>query len=134
MHLENFSDALLASLCRVRNSVAGVSFSGVNPDVGQATKEWVSNNLERKSRKRLVDVRLTSDSLFLVARISTLNACNVKWGWKVVQDSIQHWLNTLVLESRTTENRVSSACNCQLTNCLFDFGNSHLCAVEVLLH
>ena len=60
VHLEELSDALFSSLCGVDNSRAAVDLARVDTDVGEAAKEWVGDNLERKRGEGLVGVRVTN--------------------------------------------------------------------------
>ena len=134
VHLEKLSDALLLALGGVHNATAALNSTRVDADVGEATKEWVGHNLEGKSREWLCWVRVTSKSLLLIARVTTLNRRNIEWVWQVVNYCIQHRLNTLVLECATAQNWVHLGVDGDLADGCLDFGNTQLFATKVLFH
>src|SRR5690554_3379502 len=134
VHLEDLADALFLLLGRVRYGRATLDGAGVDADVGERTKEGVNRDLEREGRERLLRAEVAFDDLLFVARVAGLDGTDVERVRQVVDYSVQHRLNTTVLERRTTQHRVDLAVDGQLANSRLDFCDGELFAAEVLLH
>ena len=134
VHLEELTDALLLTLGGVQNLLALSCGTGVHTGVGQLTVERVSCNLERQRCEGLVCGCLTGQLLFLVGGVGADDVRNVQRGGQVLNHSVQHGLNTAVLECRTTENGECLAGDNQLTDTSLDLGDGQLALFEVLLH
>ena len=77
VHLEQLSDSLLAALGGVDDLSTRLNRTGVNADISQSTEEWVAHHLECQSSKWLLWIWLTSQTLFFVTWVTTLNTLNI---------------------------------------------------------
>ena len=94
----------------------------------------MSCNLERQCCEGLVCGCLTGQLLFLVGGVGADNVRNVQRGGQVLNHSVQHGLNTAVLECRTAENGECLAGDNKLTDTRLNLGDSQFALFEVLLH
>ena len=133
MHLEDLADALFLVLGRVDDLLARVQLARIHANVGQAAEERVNRDLERQSRKRFCRLRLAREVLLGVANVGSVNVGNVERRRQVVDDRVEHRLNTAVLERGTTENGVRGARDRHLANRCLDFRNRGFFASEELL-
>ena len=134
VHLEELTDALLLTLGGVQNLLALSCGTGVHAGVGQLTVEGMSCDLECQCCEGLLSGCLTGQLLFLVGGVGADNVRNVQRGGQVIDHSVQHGLNTAVLECRTTENGECLACDHELTDTSLNLGDGQLALFEVLLH
>ena len=133
MHLEELADAFLLALGGVEHLGAGVDLARVDADEGQLAEERVSRDLERERRERLVGRRLAREDLLLVADGVTLDRGDVERRRQVIDDRVQHRLNTLVLERGAADHRVVLPRDRQLADGALDLLGGELLATEVLL-
>ena len=108
--------------------------TGVHTGIGKLTIERMSCNLESQGRERLLRRCLTGKLLFLIRGARALHIGNIQRRRQVFDHSIQHGLNTTVLECGTTEHGECLAIDGQLANSSFDLINRELFTFEVLLH
>lgn len=133
VHLQQTTDTFFLALDGVQNGVAGVNNTGVHAKEGQLTDERVSHDLECKSGERFFVIGLTmSDGV--VIRIDTLDRRNVNRARKQFNNGVKHALNTLVLESCTTEHRLNFVGDGTQTQTLVDVGLGEVAVIEVLVH
>ena len=66
--------------------------------------------------------------------VDTLDSRDVKWAWKVIQYRIQHQLNTLVLEGRTTQYWEEFNIDCCTTDTRFQFFVCDFFTLKVFHH
>ena len=101
MHLykSTYKELLLASC--VIESVTLLDLSLIDTDICQLTILTVFK-LECKDDWLSIFLGLQDDFLFVVVQVKSL-VLNIRRVWKVVDDTIQQWLDTLVLISRSHE-------------------------------
>ncbi len=93
----------------------------------------MDGDLECQGRKRLTRFWLAQHNLFRIAHIVAFNCGHIQWRRKVINNGIEHGLNTAVFERRATQNRVGRTSNGQLTDAGFDFWNRNFFTVQELL-
>ena len=134
LHLEELTETFFLTLSRVKNLLTLSRVTGVHTGVDELTVERVSCNLVGQSRKRLIRRCLTGKLLFLIRGARALYIGNIQRGRQVLDHSIQHGLNTTVLECGTTEHGECLAVDSQLTDTSLELINRELFTFEVLLH
>ena len=102
VHQQDPTETLALLLGRVVDLVALVDLAGVDAEVGQLA-ERVGDDLERQRGERVV-ARATRDRL-VAAHVGALGGRDVERRRQVVDDGVEHRLDTLVLERRTAQHR-----------------------------
>ncbi len=133
VHLEELADALFLALGGIEHLGTRTDVTGVHPHEGQLAEERVRGDLERQSRERLVGTGLAREDLLLVAHRVALDARHVQRGRQVRDDGVEHRLDALVLERRTTDHRVVLAGDRELADRALDLVLGELFTTEVLL-
>ena len=100
VHLQDSSDSLLLSLCGVVHIGTGVQGSGVYAEESQLTYKRVCHDFKRQSGEWSLVIRGTFFFLFRT-RNNTLNRWNIQRRRHIVNNCVQHHLNTLVSVSGT---------------------------------
>ena len=93
----------------------------------------MGRDLEDQGRERIIGGRLAIDLDGFVLRIETDDGRNVLRARQVVDDGVQHRLNTLVLEGGAAEHRVGFTVNGELTDAATDLVLSQFAGLEILL-
>ena len=106
--------------------------TSVDTQERQTTNEWVSSDLKCQSGKWLV-VTGSQFNLFTIF-ISCFEWLNIQWRWQVVDNSVQHHLDTLILVGRTCQNWEQLFRQSSLTDSSFDFFNRKFFTAKVLFH
>src|SRR5690554_3911355 len=132
VHLHQTTNALTAVFNRVQNRITGVNHTGVNPDKGQGTDEWVSSNFERQRGERLVISGVTLGRLTIGQH--TVDRRDVGRSRQVANNRVQHRLNTLVLERGATHGRNDLTRQSALTETLMNFILGQFTFLEVFVH
>ena len=104
VHQQDAAETLAALLGRVVDLVTLVDLAAVDAEVGQLA-ERIGNDLERQRGEWLVDRRLAVQDLFLMVGPGALRRRDVERARQEVDDGVEHRLDTLVLERRTTQDR-----------------------------
>ncbi len=133
MHLEDLADAFLLALGGVKHGVARGDGAGVDAHEHELAIERVGRDLEDQGRERIIGGRLAIDLDGFVLRIETDDGRNVLRARQVVDDGVQHRLNTLVLEGGAAEHRVGFTVNGELTDAATDLVLSQFAGLEILL-
>ncbi|MPN61573.1 hypothetical protein SDC9_209311 [bioreactor metagenome] len=94
MHLNQTADALPLVLGRVLDIGSADHNAGVNPGEGEAAYEGVGCDFERQSGHRSFVRRIACGRLTVF--IGSGNSRNVDGGRQVVDNGVNHFLNTLV--------------------------------------
>src|ERR1035438_4860240 len=134
VHLVDLADPLLAPLGGFQQLGAGLQAAGVNPDVGQLAEMLVRHDLEGQRGKRLADVSMPLDDLFLVTDRMALDAGDVQRAGQVVHNRVQHRLHALVLERAAAQHRGNPASDGRAPDGGDELRLVRLGAVEVELH
>src|SRR5699024_948511 len=130
VHLEQLADAFLLVLGGVQDLLAWLDLAGVNADEGQLAEEWVSCDLEGQCGQWLIVRRLTGQLDLSVLDVDALDLTGVQWGWEVIDDSVQQWLNTLVLVGGATEHWVDLRIDDHLADGTLDLVDGEFFATE----
>ena len=133
MHHEDTTQALALAFGGVVHGVTGVDNTGVHAEVAQLAHEGVSHNLEcqRRERSGIVSHAL---ALLLGTGDDTLDGRDIGGGRHIVNDSVQHLLDTLVTVRRTANNGNNLIVDGGLTQGSLQFLDSRLLALKVLHH
>ena len=133
VHLEDLADAFLLALGGVKHGVARGDGAGVDAHEHELAVERVGRDLEDQGRERIIGGRLAIDLDGFVLRIETDDGRNVLRARQVVDDGVQHRLNTLVLEGGAAEHRIGFTVNGELTDAATDLVLSQFAGLEILL-
>mmetsp|Transcript_10350 Transcript_10350/g.18248 ORF Transcript_10350/g.18248 Transcript_10350/m.18248 type:complete len:493 (-) Transcript_10350:441-1919(-) len=134
VHLQDTTDTLLLTLHGVHHLGTGVNSTGVNTGERQRPNKGVSGNLEGKSGERLIIRGDTLHDLGVIIRVDTLDGLDVSRRGKVVNDSIQEGLDTLVLEGSPSHHRHELQLCGTLADALPDGGNVRYLIFQDHLH
>ena len=131
VHLQNTTQTLVGVLGAVQDSGALFQRTGVHAEVAQLTNVGVGSNLECQSGEgSLVGSR--TEILFLGLRVGTLDALLIQGAGHIVHDSIQDFLDTLVLVGSTADNGNHLVGNGGAADNGLDFGHGDFFAFQVL--
>ena len=133
MHLEDLADAFLLLLGGVEHGVARLDGAGVDAHEDELAVERVRRDLEDQSGERVIGRRVTIDFVGLVLRIETDDGRHVLRARQVVDDGVQHRLNTLVLEGGAAQHRIGFTVDGELTDAGADLVFGQFAGLEVLL-
>ena len=107
-------------------------FAGVYAEICEFANEWVSHDLECKSRKRSIVVYRAF--IWFSVEACAFNRRDVQRGREVVEDCVQQELDAFVLVCGSAEYREQCAVKNLLTDGSFDFVDGQFLAVEVFFH
>ncbi len=133
VHLEDLADAFLLLLGGVEHGVARLDGAGVDAHEDEFAVERVRRDLEDQSGERVIGRRVTIDFVGLVLRIETDDGRHVLRARQVVDDGVQHRLNTLVLEGGAAQHRIGFTVDGELTDAGADLVFGQFAGLEVLL-
>ena len=125
VHLEDTSDTLFLTLCCIGNIRTCFQNAGVNTEEAKLTNERVSHDLERQCSERALIGSRTLFFLFSI-RVNTLDCRNIQRGRHVVNDCIEHHLNTLISKRCTADDRDDVTSACSLTESCLQFVDGDL--------
>ena len=107
VHLKDAAQTLATVLDGVIHIRACFGLAGIDANIGQLTNIRVGHDLEGKSREGLFDVCVTY--LFLTLEVGAVNLRHVKRAWKIVDNGVEKFLDTLVLVGGTHKDGVHLA-------------------------
>ena len=131
MHLQDAAQTLLGALGAVQNGAALFQRTGVHTEVAQLADVGVGCDLERQSGEGCV-IGSGTEVLFLSLGVHALDALLVQGRGHIVNNSIQDFLNTLVLIRGTADNGNHLVGNGSATDHGLDLGNGDLLTFQVL--
>src|SRR5690606_18054176 len=99
-------DPLLLALGRVVDLRARGDTTGVDPDEGELTEERVAGDLEGQRGERLLGAGLAGEVLRLMARDVAGDGGDIQRVGEEVDDRVEQRLDTAVLASGATDDRV----------------------------
>src|SRR3954452_4234858 len=133
VHLVDLADPLLAVLGAVEHRGPGVELARVHAHIGELAQVLVGLDLERQRRERLVLVRVPDD-LGLAVQPGPDDRLDVQRAGQVVDDSVEHGLDALVLERRAGDDRVDQSADRGPADGGLEGRDRDLLATEVGLH
>ena len=125
MHLQDAAQTLLGALGAVQNGAALFQSTGVHTEVAQLADVGVGCDLERQSGEGCV-IGSGTEVLFLSLGVHALDALLVQGRGHIVNNSIQDFLNTLVLVRGTADNGNHLVGNGSATDHGLDLGDGDL--------
>ena len=134
VHLEDLADAFLLLAGGVEHGVARHDGAGVDAHEHELAVERVGGDLEDQSRERIGLDRVTVDLDGLVAGLVALDGRHVLGGRQVVDDTVQHRLNALVLEGGAAEDREGFLGDGELAHAGADVFLGQVAVLEELVH
>src|SRR5690606_21343299 len=133
VHLKHTANAFALFLNSVKNRRTLLELTGVNTSKCQRTDEWVVHDLERKHGKRLF-VRSNASCFSFCLNVDTLDSRNINWRRKEFANSVEKWLNALVLERCTTHYWVELNVDCTAAQKFTDLIVVWHIAIQVSFH
>ena len=128
MHLYKSSHKELLSASCVIESITLLDSSLIYTDVCKLAVLTILK-LECKDNRLCVFLGLQNDFLLSVVQVKSL-VLNICWVWKIVDDTVQKWLDTLVLIGGTHEDWAELKVDC----CSSDAFLQHLYSDALLKH
>ena len=92
------ANALLLPLRRVEDVGASLQDARVDAEEAELANEWVRRDLEGECRERRLILNWARELVGDVAWVRPLDARDVEWAWKIFNNRVKHWLDTLVLQ------------------------------------
>ena len=132
MHLHHTTNALFLSFHRIQNGIATIQNARIHPEKRQRTHKRVCCDLKGQGSKWRFIACWTC--IFRFIFFETTNRFDFIWRRQVINHSIQHRLDTFVLECSTAQARDDFTSQCALTQTGFDFRFSQLTFFKVLVH
>src|SRR5690606_18457087 len=132
VHLQQTADTLLLAAQGIKHRVAAIEYAGINTNKGQGADKGIRRYLERQCGKWLVISGVTF-RLLAILQLAT-NSINVVRRREVTDHGIQHRLDALVLERRTTKDRNDLAGQYTLSNRSMDLVLGQRFAAKVFFH
>ena len=133
VHLQKTADAFLLVLGSVQHVGAGLESAGVYAQVGELANERVGHDLECQGSKRCLRVGRTL-VFFAGFGVRALDGGNVYRRRHVVNNSVEQFLNALVLVSGAYEHGVELALANALADSSLEFLNGNFLFHEDLFH
>ena len=131
VHLQDPTQTLLGALGAVQNRAALFQSTGVHTEVAQLTNIGVGSNLERQGGEGGF-IGSGTEVLFLGLGVDALDALLIQRAGHIVNNSVQNFLNTLVLVRGTADHGHHLVGNCRLTDDSLDLGNGDFLTLQVL--
>src|SRR5690606_27095033 len=132
VHLQDAADTFLLGLDRVVHRFTGMQDTRVHAHESQLTDEGVGHELERECRELGVVVGRQADDVAVV--IGTFDGRDVDRRGQVIDDGVEHALNTLVLERGTAQHGLDFAGDGAQTQTQVDFGLGQFARFQVLVY
>ena len=132
MHLKNTSDTLLLILCCIQDIGTCVASTRIHTEICKPSDKRIGDDLEDQRCKRCVVGG--RPCLRVAVKIRTCHIRDIRRGRHIGDHSIQQLLNSLVLMSRTTENRDCLVLDCCLAECFLQIIDGRFLAIEILHH
>ena len=104
MHLDQPANTFAFTCKGVQNGIALFEPARVNSSKGQSAKAVV-HDFEGQSAQWLVCINNRECPSFHAIQINLWLRGHFCWVWQIINNAIQHHLDTLILERRTTESR-----------------------------